>query len=91
MGKAEISWKGRTAEGVRREVYAQHVGNQWKFHVREKKFDRWEDLEQPLLEDWLKLLDSVQRRMARRLLRPEEEPRLRQAIAERFPGPEFPP
>ncbi|MEK7684354.1 MAG: hypothetical protein AAB466_02900 [Verrucomicrobiota bacterium] len=91
MGKAEISWKGRNAEGVRREVYAQHIGNRWKFYVREKRFDRWEDLEQPLLEDWLELLGSVQRRIARRLLRPEEEPRLRQAIAERFPDREFPP
>ena len=37
--KAEISWKGRTAEGLKREVYAQHVGNRWIFHEREKRFD----------------------------------------------------
>jgi hypothetical protein len=41
------------------------------------------------VEDWLALLDSVRRRINRRLLRPEEETRLRQAILERFPGAQF--
>jgi hypothetical protein len=40
------------------------------------------------LEDWLALLDSVQRRINRRLLRPESETRLRKIILERFPGTE---
>jgi hypothetical protein len=84
--KAEISWKGRTAEGLKREVFAHHVGNEWRFFVREKRFDRWEPLDRPPLEDWLELLDGVRRRIARRLLRPEEEARLRRTIREEFPG-----
>ena len=89
MAKAEISWKGRTVEGLKREVYAQHVGNRWKFFTREKRFDQWQAQENPPLEDWLELLDAVQRRIARRLLRPEESARLRKTIEEQFPGTEF--
>lgn len=87
--KAEISWKVRTAEGERREVYAQHVGKRWLFYARERRYERWEPLDQPPLEDWLELLDSVRRRIARRLLRPEEEKRLVTAILQRFPGAEL--
>jgi len=83
--KADISWKGRTAEGLRREVYAQRVGGEWRFHVREKRFDQWEPLAHPPLEDWLELLDAVRRRINRRLLRPEEEPRVKKTIRELFP------
>jgi hypothetical protein len=86
MGKAEIGWKGRTEEGIKREVYARHVGDRWEFFVREKRFDQWEPLREPLLQDWLELLDAVERRVARRLLRPEEVGRVKQAIGERFPG-----
>jgi hypothetical protein len=89
MGKGEISWKGRDAEGEKREVYAHRVGTEWRFFVREKRYDRWEPLEQPPLEDWLELLDGVRRRVARRLLRPEEEPRVRRKISERFPEAEL--
>jgi len=83
--KAEISWKGRTAEGVKREVYARRIGGQWRFFAREKRYDLWQPLEQPPVEDWLRLLDAVQRRIARRLLRPEEEPRLKRTILDLFP------
>jgi hypothetical protein len=85
MPKAEISWKRATAEGTRLQCYAQHVGKQWVFYRREQRFDRWQEVKDPPREDWLALLDSVQRRINRRLLRPEEEARVRQAIAERFP------
>lgn len=85
MAKAEISWKSRNEEGVRREVYAHHVGNRWIFYVRENRFDEWQDMPEPPLEDWLELLDGVQRRISRRLLRPEEEHRVRSQIKERFP------
>lgn len=88
--KAEISWKGRTDEGGRREVYAQRVGGEWRFFEREQRYDRWQPVTEPALEDWIELLDAVQRRIARRLLRPEEEGRLRKAIRERFPGVELP-
>lgn len=89
MPKAEISWRGTNEEGVKREVYAQHVGDRWVFYAREKRFDNWQRLENPPLEDWLELLDAVQRRIQRLLLRPEEEVRLKKAINERFPGTKF--
>lgn len=88
MAKAEISWKGKTEEGLKREVYAQHVGREWKFYVRSRKFDQWQDLENPPLEDWLELLDAVRRRAARMLARPEEADRLRKKIREMFPHAE---
>ncbi len=87
--KAEIGWKGRTAEGEKREVYAQHVGDRWKFYERGKRYDQWQAMTEPPLEDWRELLDAVQRKIQRRLLRPEEEVRIKQAIRERFPEVEF--
>ena len=88
MGRAEISWKKRTEEGEKREVYAKHVGDQWLFYAREKRFDDWEALPQPPLDDWLELLDGVRRRIGRRLLRPEEEQRGIKAILLRYPEAE---
>jgi hypothetical protein len=85
MAKAEIGWTGSTEEGVKREVYAQHVGDRWIFRHRLQRFDQWQLLEQPPLDDWLQLLDAVRRRIARDLLRPEEEARVLTAIRERFP------
>lgn len=85
MAKAEISWKGRTAEGQKREVYAKRTGRVWSFHVREKRYDCWQLMEHPPLEDWLELLDGVRRRIARRLLQPEEEERVKKAILEQYP------
>jgi hypothetical protein len=86
MGKAEISWKGETEEGMKRQVYARRVGDRWEFFARGKRYDQWEMLPDPPLEDWLELLDGVRRRIGRRLLRPEEESRLKKVIRERFPG-----
>ena len=88
--KAEISWKGRTAEGLKREVYARRVGGAWRFFAREKRYDPWQPLEHPPLEDWLELLDAVQRRTARRLLRPDEPARLKKIIHELFPEADLP-
>jgi hypothetical protein len=85
MPKAEVSWKRTTPEGETVQCYAQHVGKQWIFYRREKRFDKWAEVKFPPLEDWLALLDSVQRRINRQLLRPEAEDRLRKIIAERFP------
>ena len=88
MGKAEISWKSKDAEGVKREVYVHCVGNEWKFFVREKRYDLWEPLEKPLLDDYMELLDGVQRRVARRLMRPEEEHRVKRMIRASYPEAE---
>jgi hypothetical protein len=85
MAKAEISWKRTNEEGAKIQVYVQHVGRDWLFYAREKRFDQWQRVEEPPLEDWLELLDAVQRRINRRLLRPEEEDRVKASIRERFP------
>jgi len=85
MAKAEISWKRITEEGVSLQVYARHVGRDWRFFARERRYDQWQAIKDPPLEDWLELLDAVQRRINRRLLRPEEEARVKRSIIERFP------
>jgi hypothetical protein len=87
--KGEISWKRRTEDGERLEIYAHRVGTRWNFYVRQKRYDQWEPLERPPLEDWLQLLDSVRRRVARRLLRPEEVARVEKTIRETFPEAEL--
>ena len=85
MAKAEISWKRVTEEGERLQVYAQHVGTEWLFFAREKRYDRWQAVPEPPLEDWLELLDAVQRLIQRGRSRPEEEIRIKKSIRERFP------
>ena len=85
MAKAEISWRREAEDGTRLQVYAQHVGREWRFFARERRYDQWQAVPEPPLEDWLRLLDSVRRRIQRRLQRPEEEARIEQAIRERFP------
>ncbi len=85
MPKAEISWKRETPDGVRWQVYAQHVGSRWLFYRRERRYDQWQSLTDPPLEDWLELLDGVRRRIARRLLRPEEEDRVIGSIRTQYP------
>jgi len=85
MAKAEISWRRVTPEGIRLQVYARHISREWRFFERERRYDLWQALPEPPLEDWLALLDAVQRRINRKLLRPEEEGRVKQSIRERFP------
>jgi len=89
MPKAEIGWERRSEDGIRLQVYAQHVGRDWRFYVREKRYDRWQAVAEPPLEDWLELLDAVRRRIGRGMHRPEEEARLKKTIAERFPEAEL--
>jgi hypothetical protein len=85
MAKAEISWKRITAEGVKIQVYAQHVGRDWRFFARERRYDRWQAMAEPPVEDWMELLDAIRRLINRRRIRPEEEGRVKQSIRERFP------
>jgi hypothetical protein len=89
MPKAEISWKRTTEEGVSLQVYAQHVGRDWRFFRREKRYDQWRAVAEPPLEDWLELLDAIQRLINRRRIRPEEEARIKKSIRERFPEVEI--
>jgi hypothetical protein len=86
--KAEISWKRVTEDGRKLQVNAQHVGREWKFFHREKRFDVWQSVPEPPLEDWLELLDALQRLITRRRYQPIDEERLRRTIRERFPETE---
>ena len=85
MAKAEISWRRVTEDGVKLQVYAQHVGRDWKFFRREKRFDPWQQIPEPPLEDWLELLDAMQRLVVRRRYQPDDEEDVRQKIRDRFP------
>lgn len=85
MPKAEISWKRVTDDGEKLQVYAQHVGRDWKFFHRQKRFDVWQPVKNPPLEDWMELLDAVQRLITRRRYQPDDETTLRRMIRERFP------
>lgn len=85
MPKAEISWKRVTEEGTKLQVYAQHVGREWRFFQREKRFDVWQPVMDPPLEDWMELLDAMQRLITRRRYQPDDEIRLRKQIRERYP------
>jgi len=89
MPKAEISWKRVTEDGIKIQVYAQHVGRDWLFFRREKRYDQWQPVPEPPLEDWLELLDAIQRLINRRRIRPEEEERVKKSIRERFHEAEF--
>jgi len=83
--KSEISWKRVTEDGEKIQVNAQRVSREWKFSQRAKRFDQWQPVADPPLEDWMELLDAVQRLITRRRLQPEHEERVRQRIRERFP------
>ena len=85
MAKAEIGWTRVTEDGVTLKVYVQHVGRDWRFFARERRYDQWQAIAEPPLEDWLELLDAVRRLINRRRLRPEEEERVKKSIRERFP------
>ncbi len=86
MAKAEIGFERILEDGTRRDIYVAHNGGRYRFFAREKRFDQWQAVVEPELGDWLGLLDCVQRRIARRKLQPEEETRVQQEIARRFPG-----
>ena len=85
MPKAGISWKRVTEAGDKLQVYARPIGREWRFFARHRRFEQWEPVAEPPLEDWLELLDAVQRLITRRRLQPDDEERLRRRIRERFP------
>ena len=63
MAKGQISWVRRDQDGRKLQVYAHHVGDRWDFYVRERRYDQWQAVKQPPLEDWLELLDGIRRRV----------------------------
>jgi hypothetical protein len=85
MPKAEISWTRRTEDGDKLQVTAQRVGREWRFSHRGKRFETWQPVAEPPLEDWMELLDAVQRLITRRRLQPEHEELVLRRIREKFP------
>lgn len=85
MPKNDISWKRRTPDGEKVEVYAHHVGTSWNFYMRGRRFEDWLPVAQPPLEDWLVLLDGVERLAARDRVPAQKAEQLRAIIRERFP------
>jgi len=85
MPKAEISWKRVTEDGEKLQVYVQHIGREWRFFHRAKRFDVWQPVKNPPLEDWLALLEALERLITRRRYQPDDEVLLRRMIRERFP------
>jgi len=84
--KSEISWRRVTDEGEKIHVYARHVGREWEFFQRHgRRYDQWQPVEEPPLEDWLELLDAIRRLITRRRHPPDEEQRVQQMIRSRFP------
>jgi hypothetical protein len=88
--KSEISWKRRTETGEKLQFYARRFGGEWRFHVRSRRFEDWQPLDPVPLEDWLELLDAIERRIPRRLFPPEEAARVRRMIRERYPEAHLP-
>jgi hypothetical protein len=87
--KAEIKWKRTTADGEKLQVYAYRANREWFFFHRLKRFDDWQPVAEPPLEDWLELLDAMQRLINRRRYQPADETLLRRQIRERFPEAEI--
>jgi hypothetical protein len=83
--KAEIGWTRTDDEGERWELSARHVSKRWEFFIRQRRFEQWQPLPEPPLEDWLALLDALNRLMVRRRYQPDDIERVRRAIRERFP------
>ena len=89
MTKSAITWKRLSPEGDKVEVEARRAGDQWRFFTRARRYDPWQAVASPPLEDWLTLLDAIRRRIGRGLLRSEDLGRVEEVIRERFPSAEL--
>lgn len=87
--KAEIGWVRHTAAGEKIQVFARPVGREWRFFIRQKRFEDWQRVNAPLLEDWMELLDALQRLVVRRRYQPDDVERVQQMILERYPEAKF--
>jgi len=85
--KRDISWTRRNDAGERVEIYVEQTGDRWIFHSRERRPEPWQIVDDPPLEDWLELLDAVERRIGRQLMKPLEAEHIRKIIEiRRQPG-----
>lgn len=89
MHKTEIGWTRHDEQGEKLDVFARRVGGEWQFFTRSRRYEQWERIVSPPLEDWLELLDGVRRRVGRQTLRPEETGRVEAMIRQRYPEAKF--
>lgn len=89
MARDDISWVRKDSNGEKLVVYAHQVRDRWDFFCRNRRHDDWEVLEEPLLEDWLEILDGVKRRANRRLYGLGEAAKLEKHIRKLFPREKF--
>ncbi|NJN06140.1 MAG: hypothetical protein HC814_06945 [Rhodobacteraceae bacterium] len=87
--KAEFGWTRKLEDGTKLSVSVQLVGNRWRFFHQTKRFERWEPVVEPPIEDWLELLDTVERLVPRRRYVPDDVERIRRTIREKFPEAEI--
>jgi len=78
--KREISWNRRNEAGERVEICVEQTTDGWIFYSRERRPEPWLVVADPPLEDWLELLDAVERRIGRQLMKPEAADRIRKII-----------
>jgi|YelNatPaOPRAMG01_1025707.scaffolds.fasta_scaffold03426_10 hypothetical protein len=83
--KCEIGWKRVNNEGQVVQVFARRRGGEWIFFQRSKRYEQWQKILFPEIQDWLILLDSVERRIKRRLFPPKEAELIKKKICELFP------
>ena len=57
--------------------------------ISSKRFEQWEEVAEPPLEDWLSLLDAVRRRISRKKIPEQDEKKLVRLIRARFPEAEI--
>jgi hypothetical protein len=91
--KADIGGTTPGDDGIKRHVYAQHIGNRWVFFERPKRRGRdieWIPMPDPPLTDWLELLDALERGHVRRRYKPDDIAEVRKRILELFPEFRFP-
>jgi hypothetical protein len=83
--KAEIGWTRVVEDGIKLDVFARQVGREWRFFRRQRRYDQWQAIPEPPLEDWQELLDAMRRLIVRRRYQPDDEKHLLAAIRSRFP------
>jgi hypothetical protein len=89
MARDNIEWVRKDADGEKIEVKAHQIRERWDFYWRPGRTWGWNVLETPLLEDWLEVLDGVERRVNRRQYPLDEPAKVRRLIRERYPDAEF--
>lgn len=87
--KGEIGWKRRDEEGKRVKICAEPSGTKWTFYQQYKRYENWEEVSDPPLEDWENLLDAVRRRIARKKIPMGEDQILIRLILKKYPDAEL--